>query len=659
MPQGFSKAVAAGGLSMSPVAFPSPSPLSSAAAKKSPNGEGGGRGEGREGGEEEAEDGFDENSYFSFEAGAAYESGCTALEAAQAAHDPQLVANLLRSRPFHAGTLLVVFDLCRLTGQHERADDALAAAVGALEAAWHPGFAAAAVAARARLVASSSSPSCSSSSSSPSCSPAALNRLFLLSLFRRAASLSRRSLHGAALETAKLGLSLDPRGDPLGFALCLDYFALRAGANEFVVRAASAPELLGSGARGGRSPPPPSSSSPSPAAAAAPISSLPNWAFSVPLARLRLAAAAEKEQEEEEKRRKKDKRKEKEKEREKGKSKLKKKELGGGDDERAPSSSSAPFDFERERAQAKAGLVRAASLYPLAVVRLCARLAEAGAPPGTRLSAALARPPFSAAAAEEEEGEGEGENPSRSASLSRLCDLFAERHHPIWKQGDAAAALVEAAEAAAEQHEGPAGRGAATAAAFRAAREALWPPTPPSPSEGDPYSHLTPLDFADSVAPLPDDEVNAMNAAGQLGGGGGGGNGVGGGNGGGGGRGRVARAIAAHLDNPGAALAAPEDDYSDDDTDADDEELERREVARALAAVAAFEEAGHRNSAAAAAVAAAAEAQLRQLRERGPLAALFQTLAPWHEAGGAVDHDANNGDQNEEGEEGAEEGQQR
>ena len=105
---------------------------------------------------------------------------------------------------------------------------------------------------------------------------------------------------------------------------------------------------------------------------------MPNWAFSVPLARLRLAAAAEKEQQEEEKRRKKEKRKEKE--RGEQRSKSSKKKENGGDDEKAKAASSPPpLDFERERAQAKAGLVRAASLYPLAVVRLCARLAEAGA----------------------------------------------------------------------------------------------------------------------------------------------------------------------------------------------------------------------------------------------------------------------------------------
>jgi hypothetical protein len=177
---------------------------------------------------------------FSYAIGAAYEAGLTALEAAQATHDPTAVASLLRARPSHADTLLVVHDLLRLTGQHEAADDVLDRALGALESGWPPAFTAAAAAGAARV---------------DGASPA--NKPLFVALFRRASSLSRRGLHGAAAETAKLLLGLD-EADPAGARCCLDYFLLRAR------RHADLLALRGV------------------------VEDAPGWAFSVPLAALRL-----------------------------------------------------------------------------------------------------------------------------------------------------------------------------------------------------------------------------------------------------------------------------------------------------------------------------------------------------------------------------------
>ena len=81
-------------------------------------------------------------------------------------------------------------------------------------------------------------------------------------------------------------------------------------------------------------------------------------------------------------------------------------------------------------------------------------------------------------------------------------------------------------------------------------------------------------------------------------------------------------------------------------------------MARAVAAVAAFEEAGGGNGNNANANAnAAVEAQLQQLRERGPLAALLQTLAPWNDTGDAGHGPTNGGDERGEGGEEEEGGQ--
>ena len=46
-------------------------------------------------------------------------------------------------------------------------------------------------------------------------------------------SLSRRGLHGTALEVTKLLHQLDPR-DPMGTNFCINYFALRAHDYQFV-----------------------------------------------------------------------------------------------------------------------------------------------------------------------------------------------------------------------------------------------------------------------------------------------------------------------------------------------------------------------------------------------------------------------------------------
>ena len=46
-------------------------------------------------------------------------------------------------------------------------------------------------------------------------------------------NLSRRGLHGTALEYAKLLLGLDP-SDPRGVLFCIDYLAIRAGQYNFL-----------------------------------------------------------------------------------------------------------------------------------------------------------------------------------------------------------------------------------------------------------------------------------------------------------------------------------------------------------------------------------------------------------------------------------------
>ena len=351
--------------------------------------------------------------------GPAYEAGLNALAAAQATHDPRAVVSLLSTFPAHADVLLTVYDLLRLTGQHDAAGGVLERALGALEAAWTPAFAAAVGDGSARL-----------DGADPSTRP------LFTALARRAASLSRRGLHAAAGETAKLaaamGAGASGGGDPVGARLAVDYFFLRARRPATVLALATDAGFADDG--------------------------LPNWAFSVPLARARA-------------------------------------EGGGG-----ARGSAAPPSLPPSILTA---LQRAALTYPLAVVRLADRLADAGTPPPPTLASALARPPFSVARADADAG-------TASPSLARLCAIFAERHHPLWSSPDALAGLAAAAASAADA----AANG--SAAPWAAAADAAWPRGAP-----DAFAHLRTADFSDAVAALPEDEVAALNAAGALGGGGG------------------------------------------------------------------------------------------------------------------------------------------
>ena len=155
------------------------------------------------------------------------------------------MVSLLSTFPAHADILLTVYDLLRLTGQHDAADGVLERALGALEAAWTPSFArrwataAPASTARTRPPAPSSPP------------------------WLVAPLLSRRGLHAAAGETAKLAAALGAGasggGDPVGARLAVDYFFLRARRPATVLALATDAGFADDG--------------------------LPYWAFSVPLAR--------------------------------------------------------------------------------------------------------------------------------------------------------------------------------------------------------------------------------------------------------------------------------------------------------------------------------------------------------------------------------------
>eukprot|EP00884_Botryococcus_braunii_P005141 jgi/Botrbrau1/14628/Bobra.0364s0012.1 len=146
----------------------------------------------------------------------AYQGVQAVFEECQGTFDPHNILALLRQHPYHIDALLTMFDLYRATNQHEFAEEVLQMCLYALEAAWHPSF-------------NPTARQCYLPFKHPE------NRPFYTALTRHMQSLSRRGLHGTALEVAKLTLSLDPE-DPVGLLTSIDYYALRAQQYNFVVR---------------------------------------------------------------------------------------------------------------------------------------------------------------------------------------------------------------------------------------------------------------------------------------------------------------------------------------------------------------------------------------------------------------------------------------
>ena len=182
--------------------------------------------------------GVDENGYavFRFAHDDARADARDAFERAKASHDPNALVRLLHHHPWNAQALLALADIHMYTGEGQRSAEMLEMCVYAMEGAWHPAFAEAATRGVARLGESlDASPDDGAGRTladvEPSPSP---NRVFLDAMFKHTQALTRRGCHRAALECAKLSLSLD-RSDPTGLLCAVDYFALRCGETDWLL----------------------------------------------------------------------------------------------------------------------------------------------------------------------------------------------------------------------------------------------------------------------------------------------------------------------------------------------------------------------------------------------------------------------------------------
>ena len=386
--------------------------------------------------------GVDENGYavFRFAHDDDRADARGAFERAKASHDPNALVRLLRHHPWNAQALLALADIHMYTGEGQQSAEMLEMCVYAMEGAWHPAFAEAATRGVARLGesldASPDDADDASTLSEPSPSP---NRVFLDAMFKHTQALTRRGCHRAALECAKLSLSLD-RSDPTGLLCAVDYFALRCGETDWLLDFAGEFREDGS------------------------LLALPGFAFSAALARMgggkpgRVFGAGDAG-----------------KKKSAGKSRRREKAEGDASDE----SGSA----KQETTDA---LLRALLMHPAALMALLRRIDSSAVNGDARWAAALTHPHF--AGARDEVG---------NRGLEHLCDLFAERHHLLWKPDDALGRLREACTRVCAVVDDPDstvdGLRAADYVAMRAET------FPPNDADSNRWAHLSAEDFSDVV----------------------------------------------------------------------------------------------------------------------------------------------------------------
>ena len=369
------------------------------------------------------------------------------FERAKASHDPNALVRLLHHHPWNAQALLALADIHTYTGEGQRSAEMLERCVYAMESAWHPAFAEAATRGAARLReslddATSLSEDDDGSHGSDGETPTP-NRTFLDAMFKHTQALTRRGCHRAALECAKLSLSLD-RSDPTGLLCAVDYFALRCGETDWLLDFAGEFREDGS------------------------LLALPGFAFSAALARMgggkpgRVFGS-------------------------------RKNDKGSGANTKTSTSRRRAegdgADSSRDSgtlSETEDSLLRALLMHPAALMALLRRIDSSAVNGDARWAKALTHPHFA-----------DARDAVGNRGLEHLCDLFAERHHLLWKPDDALGRLREAClKACAVVDDPDATVDGLRAADYAAMREETFPP---ADADENPWAHLSTEDFSDVV----------------------------------------------------------------------------------------------------------------------------------------------------------------
>lgn len=179
--------------------------------------------------------------FFTFEHNKQYQSVQHQFLDAVESFNPDNIVALLNMHPYHIDALIQFSDICKMGEDLQMAAELIERALYCFECCFHPLY----------------------NVSQGNCRldyRRAENRSFYIALFKHLSFVGQRGCNKTALEFCKVLLGLDPIEDPLCVILMIDYYALRSGQYEFLIRMYHEWEAERN------------------------LSQLPNFAFSVPLA---------------------------------------------------------------------------------------------------------------------------------------------------------------------------------------------------------------------------------------------------------------------------------------------------------------------------------------------------------------------------------------
>lgn len=155
--------------------------------------------------------------YFTFQHSKAYQQIEFHFMDAVESLNPQNIMDILKVHPHHVNCLLQLSEISRINEDMPVAAELIERALYVFEITFHSMF-------------SLTQGNCRLDYRRPE------NRSFYFALFHHLGFVGKRGCYRTALELCKLILSLDPEGDPLCMLLMIDFYALRSEQFEFLIR---------------------------------------------------------------------------------------------------------------------------------------------------------------------------------------------------------------------------------------------------------------------------------------------------------------------------------------------------------------------------------------------------------------------------------------
>ena len=168
-----------------------------------------------------------ECTYFTYEYGDTYHGHQIEFDAITSMHDPNAIVFFHRHNPHHVGALLQLSSIYSMSQDFDNSRLALRQAIYVYQCGLHPKFLECVQRGTARMDLDLQE-----------------NAIFAKALFSHALNSGKRGSRQSALELLKLLLILDPRRDPMGVLLCIDYYAIAAKEYEMLVNLMSKPQTL-------------------------------------------------------------------------------------------------------------------------------------------------------------------------------------------------------------------------------------------------------------------------------------------------------------------------------------------------------------------------------------------------------------------------------